>query len=302
MKFKPEHIVKNISLKEFVTFKIGGNADHFYSADSIDALCDVIKYARDKKMPLLILGGGSNLVVSDRGVDGIVIRNLCKDIFQVDEEKCQIRLSSGFDFSHLVATAQKHGLSGAESFAGIPGSIGGAICGNAGAYGRSISDIMINCDILTSEGMIQTVDKEFLQFDYRMSRVKKEPIIVLSALFQLEKGDKKAIQEKIDEILLQRHSKHPEKGVGCAGSFFKNLPPASGDSRRQAAGALLEKIGAKNMKVGGAAVFEKHANFIVNKGEATSDDVKNLAKLLKDKVLKEFGISLEEEVRYVGRP
>lgn len=301
MKFNPELIHKNVPIKHLVTFNIGGNADYFYSADSTESLCDAVEYAKKNNWPVFILGGGSNLVVSDKGIEGIVIHNQCEDVCQVDREKHQLRLSSGFALSKLVELALHEGFAGAESFAGIPGSIGGAICGNAGAYGRSISDILVNCDILSEDGKIQTVDKSFLQFEYRMSRIKIEPMIVLSAVFQLEPGNKAEIQSKIDEIIEQRHSKHPAKGVGCAGSFFKNLPPAPGESRRQAAGMFLDKVGAKQMHVGGAAVFEKHANFIINKGNATAEDVKSLAKLLKDKVKKELGITLEEEVRYIGR-
>ena len=301
MKFNPELIHKNVPVKHLVTFKLGGNADYFYSADCVEALCDAVDYAKKQNWPVFILGGGSNLVVSDKGIEGIVIHNQCEDICQVDKEKHQIKLSSGYLLSRLVDVALHEGLAGAESFAGIPGSVGGAICGNAGAYGKSISDILISCDILTNDGKIQTVDKSFLQFEYRMSRIKKEPMIVLSAVFQLEPGDKKAIKAKIDEIIEQRHSKHPDKGIGCAGSFFKNLPPAEGETRRQAAGMFLDKVGAKQMYVGGASVYEKHANFIINKGNATAADVKALAKLLKDKVKKELGITLEEEVRYVGR-
>lgn len=301
MKFNPEFVHKNVPIKHLVTFNIGGNADYFYSADSIESLCGAVEYATKKNWPIFILGGGSNLVVSDKGIEGIVIHNQCEDIALIDKDKHQLKLSSGFPLSKLVEFAKNESLTGAETFAGIPGSIGGAICGNAGAYGRSISDILVSCDILTYDGKIQTVDKSYLQFDYRMSRIKKEPMVVLSAVFQLEPGDKNAIQAQIDEIIEQRHSKHPEKGIGCAGSFFKNLPPAPGETRRQAAGMFLDKVGAKTMSFGGAAVYEKHANFIINKNNATSADVKGLAKLLKDKVKAELGITLEEEVRYVGR-
>lgn len=301
MKFNSELIHENVPIKHLVTFKLGGEAEYFYSADCVDALCDAVRYAKEHKMPYFILGGGSNLVVSDKGMDGLVIHNQCEDICQIDHEKHQIKLSSGFDFSYLVKIAQQEGFSCAESFAGIPGTIGGAICGNAGAYGKSISDLLISCDVMTMDGKVQTVDKEFMQFEYRMSRAKKEPIVILSGVFQLEAGDKKEIQAKIDDILQQRHSKHPDKEIGCAGSYFKNLPPAPGETRRQAAGMFLDKVGAKSMCFGGASVFEKHANFIINKGTATASDVRNLAKLLKEKVKKELGIDLEEEVRYVGR-
>lgn len=301
MNFNPEFIHEDVPLRHLVTFKLGGNADYLYSADCVSALCDAVKFAKKNNLPYFILGGGSNLVVSDDGIEGLVIHNQAEDICEIDNEKCQIRLSTGFEFSDLVNIAQREGFAGAESFAGIPGTLGGAVCGNAGAYGKSISDLLINCDILTADGEVITVDNSYMQFDYRMSRTKREPLIVLSAVFQLERGDKNEIQVKINDILSQRHSKHPDKSIGCAGSYFKNLPPAEGESRRQAVGAILEKVGAKGMKVGGASVFEKHANFIINKGNATAKDVRNLATLLKEKVKSELGISIEEEVRYIGR-
>lgn len=301
MQFNPEFVHKNVPIKHLVTFKLGGNADYLYSADNIEALCDAVRYARKENMPYFILGGGSNLVVSDDGIEGIVIHNQCEDICEINYDKKQIRISSGFELGHLVSVAQHEGFAGAESFAGIPGTVGGAICGNAGAYGKSVSDILVSCDLLDKDGKIITVDKSYLQFDYRMSRIKKEALVVLSAVFQFVEGDKAQIQTKIDEILEQRHSKHPEKGVGCAGSYFKNLPPAEGETRRQAAGMFLDKVGAKQCKVGGASVFEKHANFIINTGTATASDVRALANLLKEKVQKELGIAIEEEVRYIGR-
>lgn len=301
MKFSSQFIHQNVPIKHLVTFHLGGNADYFYTADSIESLCGAIDYAKNNKIPFFILGGGSNLVVSDKGIEGLVIHNQCEDICEIDKEKKQIKLASGFSLSELVNLAKNESMAGAESFAGIPGSIGGAICGNAGAYGKSISDILLTCDIYTPEGEIQTVDKSYLQFEYRMSRIKKEPIVVLSAVFQLSDGNKEDIQNKIDEIISQRKEKHPDKGIGCAGSFFKNLPPKEGETRRQAAGMFLDKVGAKEISVGGASVFEKHANFIINKGTATASDVKKLAQILKDKVKKELNITLEEEVRYIGR-
>lgn len=301
MKFNSEFVHKNVPIKHLVTFKIGGNADYLYSADSVDALCDAVKYAKEKGLPYFILGGGSNVLVSDEGIEGLVIHNLSEDIWEVDKEKCQIRLSSGFELEALVSTAYREGYTGAEPFAGIPGTVGGAICGNAGAYGKSISDLLVSCDILTADGEIQRVDNSYMQFTYRMSRVKTEPMVLLSAVFQLEKGDKEQIKAKMTEIMKERQAKHPDHHIGCAGSYFKNLPPKPGETRRQAAGMYLDKVGAKELKVGGASVFEKHANFIINTGNATAKDVRELASLLKAKVKDELGITLEEEVRYIGR-
>jgi len=301
MRFTPELIQKNVPLKHLVTFRFGGPAEYFFTAENSENLCAAVEWARSKKMPLFILGGGSNLVVSDSGLDGLVIHNRCMEVNHVDAQTNQICISSGYDFSYLVDLAQKYGLAGIESFAGIPGSIGGAIYGNAGAYGRCIADVLLDAQLLCPDGSVRTVDNSFFNFDYRTSRLKNDPHIILSARFQLEPGDKEAIKVKMDEIIEQRHSKHPPYEIGCAGSFFKNLPPLPGENRRRAAGSVLEQAGAKKMSCGGASVFEKHANFIINNGNATASDVKQLANMLKAKVKEQFGIELAEEVLYVGR-
>lgn len=301
MNFDYSVLKRNVPLKDFVTFKLGGPAEYFYEADSLDSLIESREFARREKMPFFLLGGGSNLVISDEGLDGLVVHNRTKDQTYIDHQSRQISISSGFDLEILVDLAKKLAFSGVESFAGIPGSIGGAIFGNAGAYGRCIADVLIDARLLMADGTIQTVPNSFFKFDYRTSILKNEPHVVLSARFQLEEGNQEEISAKIDEIIEQRHSKHPPYEVGCAGSFFKNLPPLPGEDRRRAAGAVLEQAGAKGMTCGGASVFQKHANFIINQGNATAADVKRLASMLKEKVLHEFGIELTEEVLYVGR-
>ncbi|MDD3147976.1 MAG: UDP-N-acetylmuramate dehydrogenase [Candidatus Riflebacteria bacterium] len=301
MQFLPELIQKNVPLKHLVTFKLGGPAEFFYTAENSENLCAAVAWARNQHLPLFILGGGSNLVVSDAGLEGLVLHNKCMETCTVDENSHQITISSGYDFEDLVELAQKHGLAGVESFAGIPGSIGGAIYGNAGAYGRCIADVLVDARILCPDGVVKTVDNSFFRFDYRSSRLKTDPHIILGARFQLEAGDKNEIRARMNEIVEQRHSKHPSYEIGCAGSFFKNLPPLPGEERRRAAGSYLEQAGAKTMSYGGASVFEKHANFIINTGQATASDVKHLAAMLKEKVKQDFGIELTEEVLYVGR-
>jgi len=301
MNLSIDNLKRNVPLKNLVTFKLGGPAEYFYEAASTDALLSAIALARREGMPWFLLGGGSNLVVADEGLDGLVVHNLTADLKRVDHESRQVSLSSGLELEFLVELAHQLGMSGVESFAGIPGSIGGAIYGNAGAYGRSIADVLIDAQVLFPDGSVQTVPNSFFQFDYRTSRLKQEPHIVLSARFQLESGNREEIKAKMDEIVEQRHSKHPPYEIGCAGSFFKNLPPLPGEERRRAAGSVLEQAGAKEMSYGGAKVFDKHANFIINEGKATARDVKHLAEMLKQKVLKDFGIELSEEVLYVGR-
>jgi len=299
--FSPEKIIKNYPLKELTSFKIGGNAELYYMASTVSELSEAYSYAFSKGIPVFVLGGGTNLVVSDKGLEGLVLHNKTKDVCELDSEKQRIRLSTGFEFGELVEFALDNSFAGAESFAGIPGSIGGAICGNAGAYGQSISDIFLEAEIITPTGERRIEEKAFFEFSYRNSILKREPYVVLTALFQFSSGDLSVLKQRTAEIIETRKSKHPNKDVGCAGSYFKNLPPQEGMNRRRAAGELLDKLGVKSMTYGGASVFQNHANFIINSGQATAADVKKLASLIKDKVYKETGIRLEEEVKYVGK-
>lgn len=302
MSLKINDFQKNYPLKDLTTFKLGGNADLYFEAKTEEELSEAIAFAKENSLPYFIMGGGSNLVISDKGIEGVVIKNIIKEVKNINKLNDTITISSGFSLSELVNTACEYGLAGAESFAGIPGSVGGAIFGNAGAYGKSISDIVLSVKLLMPDGSINNVDKDFMAFSYRNSFIKQNKgYVVLSAVFKFEKSSKDELIAKINDIKSQRANKHPDKSIGCAGSYFKNLPPLEGESRRRAAGEVLEKSGAKTMTVGGACVFEKHANFIINKGLATATDVRNLAKKLKEAVKEKFGIELEEEVRYVGR-
>ncbi len=301
MEFSPELLKKNYPIKDLTTFKVGGNADLFFEATTKTALKAAVSYAKSNKLPILLVGGGSNLIVSDEGVQGLVILNSIKNIINIDLNENTIELSTGFKLAELVKIAQDNSLTGAEPFAGIPGTLGGGICGNAGAYGKSLADIIIEAEVLTEEGDIKKVTPDYFEFDYRTSKLKTTNNYVLSAKFKLAKGNQKEIDAQIDDILAQRSSKHPNKTLGCAGSYFKNLPPLKGETRRRAAGKVLEEAGAKAMTFGGASVFEKHANFIINKGNAKAKDIRTLANMLREKVKEKHGILLEEEVRYVGR-
>ncbi len=293
---------KDVPLAPFTTFHIGGPAQLFLEANDEAELAAAVRLALAKDVPFFLLGGGSNLVISDRGIEGLVIRNRAREGHIVDAAAGLLTASSGHTLWDVVQLAQRSGLTGFETLAGIPGSIGGALYGNAGAYGKCIGDLLVAADVLDpSNGQIQRVDPSFFEFGYRTSALKRKPGIILRATFRLNQGDPKGILAQMDDILAQRHTKHPPSEVGCAGSFFKNLDPNPGEARRRAAGEVLEKAGAKELAVGGASVYAKHANFIVNYGKATAADVKNLAFLLKTRVQEMFGIELHEEVLYVGR-
>ncbi|NLI78200.1 MAG: UDP-N-acetylmuramate dehydrogenase [Candidatus Riflebacteria bacterium] len=296
-----KRIRPGIPLREFTTFRIGGKAELFLEVHTEAELAEAVALAQAEGLPWFLLGGGSNLVVSDQGMPGLVIRNLTADSEVVDAERLSIRISSGRRLGALVELAAGHGLTGLEPMTGIPGTVGGAIYGNAGAYGRSIADLLVAATLLDpATGRIFEVAPEFFRFAYRTSRLKTDPHIILNATFRLSRGETSAIRAQMEDVLAQRHAKHPPVGIGSAGSFFKNLPPAPGETRRRPAGEVLEKAGAKQMAVGGASVFHKHANFIVNYGEASAADVRALAARLKEKVQALFGIGLEEEVLYIG--
>ncbi len=296
-----KRVRQSIPLREFTTFRLGGSAELFLEVETEAELAEAVAMARADGMPWFLLGGGSNLVVSDRGMPGLVIRNASRDPERLDPERGLLTISSGRKLGYLVEVAAGHGLTGFEPMTGIPGTVGGAIYGNAGAYGRTIADLLVGATLLEpSTGRIFEADPAFFEFAYRSSRLKRDPHVILNATFRTSPGDPAAIRAEMANIMAQRNAKHPPLGVGSAGSFFKNLPPAPGETRRRAAGEVLEKAGAKEMAVGGAKVFHKHANFIVNYGEATAADVRALAAQLKERVFGLFGIALEEEVLYIG--
>lgn len=296
-----ERCQKNVSLAGLTTFRIGGPAELFFEARSQQECVEALTWASQQRMPWFLLGGGSNLVVSDAGCEGLVIRNCSAEPDQIDIDHCLVTVPSGRPLEHLLEVACQHGLAGLEALAGIPGSVGGAICGNAGAYGQCIADSLFQARVLFPNGLVETVEQQFFAFSYRHSRLKLDPAVILSATFRLRPGNSEQIRAQMLDIVAQRIRKHPSHEIGCAGSFFKNLPPLPGETRRRAAGEFLEKAGVKVFSVGGAAVFEKHANFIINRGTATAADVKTLAGNMKAAVLKKFDITLEEEVLYVGR-
>ncbi len=295
-----KRIQNSVPLAQFTTFHIGGSAEMFIQSDTEEELIEAVSYAHHQGIPFFLLGGGSNLVVADEGVKGLVIRNQAKDRIKIDVEKGLVSFSSGISLSQVVKISLQNGLTGMEPFTGIPGTLGGAIYGNAGAYGRCIADILIDAEILTFDGRVCYVKNSFFEFSYRDSVVKRSPFLVLNSTLKLGKGEPEKILAQMNDILAQRKSKHPPIEIGSAGSFFKNLAPKPGETRRQAAGEILEKAGAKSMAVGGASVYSKHANFIVNYGKATAEDVRRLAIQMKEKVQQVFGIDLHEEVLYIG--
>lgn len=249
------------------------------------------------KLPYVVIGLGTNILVSDEGFRGLLIRNYSPQ--KVHVEGTQMWAPSVVSLSRVVEAACLNGLTGMEFATGIPGTMGGAIYINAGAFGASISDRITWVKVITPSGKTRKVRSDKFGFGYRESRLKYTGEIALGAWLELKHGNEARIRKQMDEILALRASKHPPYGSKNAGSYFKNVDPEKPGERRQAAGMFLEKAGAKRLRKGRASVYHGHANFIINEGRAKARDVLELAEILKKRVYEKFGIRLKEEVRYL---
>lgn len=282
---------ENASMKEYTTFKIGGNADLMVFVKDEKELCFCVKLAKECGVPYFVLGKGSNLLVSDDGIEGVVI-NTCKmDKIKVTDNT--VECSVGVPLAKLCLTAANNGLSGLEFAYGIPGSVGGALYMNAGAYGGEISQEVVSAEYLDNDGNVKTVLKSDMDLGYRKSIFKAQNLIILSVKFQLCEDSKENINSKMNDFLSRRKEKQPLE-YPSAGSVFKR-------PEGYFAGALIEKNGLKGKTFGGAKVSEKHAGFIVNFKNATAQDVLNLINHIKDTVKKSDDVELQEEVIFVGR-
>ena len=282
--------LENESLSRYTTFKIGGPARLMLFPKTEQEMSDILKFCAKEDITPFILGNGSNLLVSDDGLSGVTICTEKLDFYQVKDK--EIECGAGLMLSKLCTLAQKNSLTGLEFAYGIPGSVGGAVFMNAGAYGGEIKDVISSCRVADKNGDIFTLSKDELCFSYRDSLVQQKGFTVLSAVFTLEKGDSEQIKKEMSETFEKRKSKQP-LNFPSAGSAFKR-------PEGYFAGALIEQCGLKGCSIGGAEVSEKHAGFIINKGNATAKDVLSLSELIKKTVLKETGVELESEIRYIS--
>ncbi len=294
-KLGPE-LRENEILAPYTTFRIGGPADYFYTAKTPEKLMEVIMLAVELKINYFLLAGGSNILINDQGFRGLIIRNGCDKIETAGEK---ITAQSGAVLQDVVDTAYENSLAGFEFATGIKGSLGGAVYGNAGAFGHAVGEILSGAVLFVSSGELKVVEREYFDFVYRGSKLKKSGEIVLSASFQLEKGNKPEIKQKMDEIMDLRNTKHPHE-EGSAGSFFKNIKSEDG-TKVTPAGILLEQVGAKGLKIGDAAVFYKHANIVVNLGKAQASQVLSIVRTMRERVKERFDILLEPEVLYLSQ-
>jgi len=288
---------EEVSLSDYSNFRIGGKADYFFETPSLSKLKAAIHLAGEFSIPYYIIGGGYNILFDDDGFRGLIIKNEARGIELSFMDRGRIEVLSGTPLASLVRFSMEAGLEGLEFLAGIPGSVGGAVFGNAGAFGQSTGNFITQAVLLDKTGNEVEVKGNYFNFRYRDSFLKVKHDILLKAIFELEKGDREKIKTQIRENLEKRQKKQPPEDTACAGSFFKN--PLLSDGTRTPAGYLLEQVGAKNLKIGGAAVYSGHANFIINLGSASARDVLRLAQELKERVKEKFGIELQEEVIFL---
>jgi UDP-N-acetylmuramate dehydrogenase len=274
---------------------IGGRADYFFAARTEMDLLEGVRFASERSLSYYVIGAGTNMLFADAGFRGLILKNEVRGIEKAPEGR--IAVLSGTPLSELVDFTLEEGYEGLEFAAGIPGTVGGAVFGNAGAWGNCIGDRLEEAVLLDKAGNALAVGNKDLEFGYRQSILKVRHRTVLRAVFRLKRGDRGRILGKIQENLGKRKSPYPSPEMAYAGSYFKN--PVMPDGTKVAAGLLLEKVGAKNSKVGGAAVYSGHANFIINRGRARAEDVLELAADLKTRVKRTFGITLVEEVIYL---
>jgi UDP-N-acetylmuramate dehydrogenase len=279
-------------LSKYTTFKIGGRAEVIIKPLNIADLKDIITYLQEEEIRWWVLGNGSNLLISDSGLSGVVL--ILSELNQVEIEGRQIIAQAGVKVPKLINQAAKEGLSGLEALAGLPASLGGAIVSNAGANGVWISDLLLVVRVLTQQGQIKTYEQDNLDFSYRTSSGIADNNIIIEAILEFDQARPSLVQDRIQKKLRIRQSKQPlsKPNAGC---IFKN--PAD-----DFAGRLIDEAGCKGLRVGDAEVSTKHANFIINHGQASCQDVIKLIKKVETKVEEKFSVKLEREIIILGDP
>ena len=289
---RKEQILEEEPMKKHTTFRIGGPAEYLILPQTIEEIADVIKLCRQEEIPWYIVGNGSNLLVADEGVRGVVIQ-LLRNFNQIQVEGCQIRMQAGAQNAAVAKRALDASLTGFEFAAGIPGTIGGAVVMNAGAYGGEMKDILKEVTVLDPNGMIRTIPAEELELGYRTSIIARKGYVVLEAVIVLKAGDPKEIKAAMDELKEKRVTKQPLE-YPSAGSTFKR-------PEGYFAGKLIMDAGLRGFSVGGAQISEKHCGFVINNDNATAKDVTELMDETKKIVMEKFGVALEPEVKRLGQ-
>ncbi|EEG77937.1 UDP-N-acetylmuramate dehydrogenase [Dethiobacter alkaliphilus] len=278
-------------MKKHTTFKTGGTADLLVEPQSIDELHKLMKFVLNEEVPYIIIGRGSNLLVSDQGVRELVIR-IDKNLSKYETKNETLEVEAGAAIIDVAHFAQRNSLSGLEFASGIPGTVGGAVFMNAGAYGGEVKDVLEEVLVLTTDGHLVVKSVDELGLGYRTSVMQRNGDIVLKAKFKLQKGNQEVIQNEINELKRKREESQPLE-LPSAGSTFKR--PTG-----YFAGKLIQDAGLKGYRIGGAQVSLKHAGFVVNSGNASSSDIYNLIRHIQAEVKKQFGVTLETEVKLIG--
>jgi UDP-N-acetylmuramate dehydrogenase len=303
-------IQKNISLAQYTTFKIGGPAENFVVVKSIEEVQEAISFAKENSLAIFILGGGSNLLISDDGIKGLVIK---LDLDKIDFQDAEVKVGAGVILAFLLNQALAKNLTGLEFAAGIPGTVGGAVRGNAGTFGKGMNDVVVSIKYLDENFDLQEMTNEQANFAYRHSIFKEKKYIILETTLNLEKGDIEEVKNLVKERLATRQANHPNKP--SAGCIFKNIDFSTVDiddlakrgieiekfsaHKKIPAGYLIEKAGLKGKLIGGAQVSEQHANYIINTDNATAENVIMLTSLIKQQIRDKYGVQLMEEVQFV---
>ena len=286
-----DRVLVDEPMKRHTTFRIGGPADFFLLPSTVDEVRGILEICREEELPYFILGNGSNLLVSDKGYRGVIIQ-LYRNFSNISVEGNEICASSGALLSQIAAAARNASLTGFEFAGGIPGTLGGAVFMNAGAYGGELKDVLKEAVVMTEQGEILTLPVEKLDMGYRTSRIKKAGYLVLEARLVLEQGDMDKIRDITKDLTEKRVSKQPLE-YPSAGSTFKR-------PEGYFAGKLIMDAGLRGYQVGDAQVSEKHCGFVINKGNATAADVLTLIENVREKVQEQFGVTLEPEVKFLG--
>lgn len=286
-----EKVLIDEPMNRHTTFRIGGTADYFLTPSSAQEVKEILRICKEENLPYFILGNGSNLLVSDRGYRGVIIQ-LYRNFNEITVEGTKIRACAGALLSGIAAAAKNESLTGFEFAGGIPGTLGGAVVMNAGAYGGEMKDILEEATVMTQEGEILHIPVKELKMGYRTSVIKTAGYIVLEAVISLKKGDPDAIKARMKELTEQRTGKQPLE-YPSAGSTFKR-------PEGYFAGKLIMDAGLRGYQVGGAQVSQKHCGFVINTGNATAADVRGLMNDVIKTVQDKFGVTLEPEVKFLG--
>lgn len=295
-------VIPGALLKDYTTFRLGGPCQALIICSQASEVIKVISVLRQLNCPFLVMGFGSNILASDQGVDCILIR-YSSDTPLITREGQLLTVDAATQLDQLVLFSLQQGLPGLEKFSGIPGTVGGGIAGNAGAYGQQISDRLVSLQILARDNSVQKINRNDIFFSYRDSSLKRDGTIILSATFELspEEDTTKLLADRT-ALLISREEKHGRwQDNPCAGSFFRNILPSSKAGKRESAGWFLEQAGCKDLNIGGAHCLHTHANIITRDIGASARDVYELTQTMTAMVKEKFNLQLEREVRLLGQ-